>query len=101
MKIVTKLNGIFYKSKQSTITTIYNNYAKLVVPIVTNKSCQINFYWTGPASIFYVYNPTDSPRTNIIDKAYQTAPNGTKKFSIILNSPGTWYVVVEHNIFQF
>jgi hypothetical protein len=69
----------------------------LIVPIVTTRACKAKFYWNGPNSSFKVYAPTI---TNINNAAAFSYASGTTSFPIDLNIPGTWYVVVNHNIFN-
>ena len=65
---------------------------------MTTQPCKVNFYWSGPNSVIKVYAPTITNVKNAV--AAYTYANETKNFSISLNFTGTWYVIVDHNIFS-
>jgi len=86
-------------------TITYGRNASLIVPIVTTRACKAKFYWNGPNSDIKVYAPTITTLENVygitrLQDAYAsyTYARGTTSFPIDLNIPGTWYVVVVHNI---
>jgi hypothetical protein len=73
-----------------------DNIQRLIVPIVTTRACKAKFYWSGPNIEIRVYAPTITTLQNAV-AAFSYA-SGTTSFPIDLNIPGTWYVVVLHNI---
>jgi hypothetical protein len=92
------LDGVLHKINQFTIVDISDFNSKLIVPIITTQACSINFYWSGPTSSFQVFAP---PADKINVTPYQTIANGTTSFSVNLNTPGAWHIVVQHNIYFF
>jgi hypothetical protein len=97
LKLTIKKGGVIVRRNQFTITGIYPNSARLIVPIVTTQACKVNFYWSGPNHDIKVYAPTITTLDNAV--AAYTYASGTTSFPIDLNIPGTWYVVVFHNRF--
>jgi len=94
--LTVRKGGVIVRRNQFTITGIYPNSARLIVPIVTTRACKAKFYWNGPNSDIKVYAPTITTLQNAV--AANTYASGTTSFPIDLNIPGTWYVVVFHNI---
>jgi hypothetical protein len=97
--LTVRKGGVIVRRNQFTITGINPSSARLIVPIVTTRACKAKFYWNGPNSDIKVYAPTITTLQNAV--AANTYASGTTSFPIDLNIPGTWYVVVVHNIFNW
>ena len=69
---------------------------KLVIPISPTEACKTILYWDEPLASFSVYPPGT---TKITGTPVQSQPSGTKSFSIDLNTPGTWFIIANHNLF--
>jgi hypothetical protein len=95
--LTVRKGGVIVRRNQYTITGSNKNSGRLIVPIVTTRACKAKFYWNGPNSDIRVYAPTITTLQNAV--AANTYASGTTSFPIDLNIPGTWYVVVNHNIY--
>ncbi len=97
--MTVRKGGVIVRRNQFTITGFHviTSSARLIVPIVTTRACKAKFYWNGPNSNIWVSAPTITTLQNAV-AAFSYA-SGTTSFPIDLNIPGTWYVVVNHNIY--